>query len=145
MCTRVTAENTVDTTLEQLLDDLQVDVDIIEQQCSESNLLDFGTKFCDDWKMIGRYLKLEQNEITTIDSDCKTTVEKRVQTLLKWKEKFGHQATYRVLIEAFISYKLVDKATNMIQALKDQSKYYSRMTSTNTSGPHKSLSIIRYL
>ena len=109
-------------TLQELLDKAEFGAEHLKRQCSEKNLLEFATHYCDQWQMIGHHLKLTRNEITAINNDFMTTEEKRVRTLMKWKEKFGHKATYKVLIEALLSNKQVDTAERIIERLKQQSE-----------------------
>lgn len=110
------------TTLQQLLDKAEFEGQHLNQQCSEHDLVEIATH-CDEWQMIGYHLKLTGNEVTAISDDYKTTGEKRVRVLMKWRSKYGHKATYKVLIEAFLSNKQVDTAQRIIEWLKHQSEY----------------------
>ena len=110
------------TTLQQLLDKAEFEGQYLNQQCSEHDLVEIATHYCGKWQMIGYHLKLTENEITAISDDYKTTEEKRVRVLMKWRSKYSHKATYKVLIEAFLSTKQVDTAQRIVEWLKHQSK-----------------------
>ena len=109
-------------TLQDLLGKAEFDSQHLNQQCSENDLVEIATRYCDKWQMIGYHLKLEQNEITAINDNYKTAEEKRVRVLMKWKDRNAYKATYKVLIEAFLSNKQVDTAQKIIEWLKHQSE-----------------------
>jgi hypothetical protein len=109
-------------TLQELLDNAGFEGQYLNQQCSEKHLVEIAAHYCDNWQMIGQYLNLIKNEISAINNDYMTTKEKRVGVLMKWREKFSHKATYKVLIEAFLSNKEVDTARQIIEWLRNQSE-----------------------
>ena len=111
------------TTLQNVLDNAEFESQRLEQRCSEKHLLEIATHFCDNWQMIGYYLNLTRNEISAINDNYSTTEDKRVGVLMKWREKYGRKATYKVLVEAFFSNKQVDTAQRIIEWLKHQSEY----------------------
>ena len=117
-------------TVQELLDNAGFEGQHLNQQCLEKHLTTIAEHYCDNWQIIGLYLKLTKNEISAINDNYKTTEEKRVHVLMKWREKYGRKATYKVLVEAFLSNKQVDTAQRIIEWLKDQSEYmYIYMTS----------------
>ena len=59
--------------------------------------------FCINWKLIGRHLNLTEADLAAVDGDNRTEEEKRTGMLLKWREKFAFNATYKVLIKAFLA------------------------------------------
>ena len=63
------------------------------------------------------------NEISAINDNHSTTENKRVGMLMKWREKYGRKATYKVLVEAFVSNEQVDTSQRIIEWLKHQSEY----------------------
>ena len=73
------------------------------------------SKFCVDWKLIGKHLGLTEAEITAVDGDNRTVDEKRVGMLEKWKGKFAFQANYQGLVEALLS---IGKCTDAIEVCK---------------------------
>lgn len=110
-------------TLQELLDNAGFESQNLNQQCSEKHLVKIAAHYCDNWQMIGHYLNLMKNEISAINENYTTAEEKRVRVLMKWREQFSHKATYKVLIEAFLSDKQVDTARKIIEWLRNQSEY----------------------
>ena len=55
------------------------------------------------------------------DIDCKKTEpEKRVETLQKWKKKFGFRAKFRMLVEILLESGNADNAEVVCRLLKQQ-------------------------
>ena len=75
----------------------------LSNECSQTILCNLS-KFCVDWKLIGKCLGLTEAEITAVDGDNRTVEEKRVGMLKKWKGKFAYRATYHMLIESLFSW-----------------------------------------
>ena len=86
-------------------------------------------EFCDRWELIGYHLRLVKTDITTIKNDNDTTDLRRISMLARWREKFAHKATYRVLIEALIRSKHGNKALELCQTLRHELAVNSRMGS----------------
>ena len=111
----------MDASLQEIVARVEVSSKLLDRECSKENVIKFA-EFCEPWKLIGRHLKLEDSELAAIDSDYRTTEEKRVQALSRWKNKSAHKATYRVLIEVFMSCKQAKKAEKILKVIKHQSK-----------------------
>ena len=79
-----------------------VGLDVLSRECSQDVLLKLAN-LCNHWTLIARHLGLKEHEITAVDDDLKTTDEKRVAMLDKWKEKCAFRATYHVFIEALLA------------------------------------------
>ena len=69
-------------------------------QCSINHLLSEELTFA-DWKVVGRRLKLNEQVISDIDREEHTGQGKRDAMFMKWQEREGSSATYRVLVDAF--------------------------------------------
>ena len=54
----------------------------------------------EDWKMVGRFLKLPAEKLTAIEVDNKTEEYRRVALLDDWEKREGNGATYLKLAEA---------------------------------------------
>ena len=91
-------------------------MDILEQECS-SELLPNLAKFCVHWKLIGYHLKLMEADIAAIDGDNRTVDEKRIGMLVKWREKFAFNATYRVLAQALLDCGRTSDAVDVCKAI----------------------------
>lgn len=109
-------------TLEELLDNTGFEGQHLNQRCSEKHLVKIATQYCGEWQMIGYHLNLTEDEISAINYNCPSTEQKRVRVLMKWRDKYSHKATYKVLVEAFLSNKRVDTAQRIIEWLKHQSE-----------------------
>ena len=77
-------------------------------------------EFCDPWEEIGLHLKLTKSNISSIKEDNATTEKRRIATLQKWKERFAHRATYRVLIKALIQSEHAQQALKLCQKIKHE-------------------------
>ena len=75
-------------------------------------------EFCDPWEKIGYHLKLTKANVSTIKDPNATTEKRRIAMLEKWKERFAHKATYRVLIKALIRSEHPQQAFNLCQKIK---------------------------
>ena len=77
-------------------------------------------EFCDPWEKIGYHLKLTKPNISSIKEDNATAETRRIATLQKWKERFAHRATYRVLIEALIQSEYAEQALKLCRKIKNE-------------------------
>ena len=95
----------------------------LDRECTNVDLLDLH-KFFDPWELIGQHLKLTRSQISAVDGDHKTTDQKRLGVLQKWKEIFAHKATYRVLISALLACGKAEQALEVCKMLaQKQGKY----------------------
>ena len=74
----------------------------------EEVLEQLARKIPDEWKSLGRRLKLDEAEITALNKEHDEYSEKAYQMLLKWKKANGKEATFNVLYEALLN-SLVDR------------------------------------
>ena len=108
----ITTDNTI--TIEEVSMKAGIELDVLSKECSEAVLLDMAN-LCVDWQLIGKHLKLTEAEIAAVNGDNRTTEEKRVAVLEKWKEKLSFKATYLALIKALLA---VGKSSLAIDAAK---------------------------
>ena len=78
-------------------------VDSLKQECSRQHLLSLAKNCCVDWRQIASHLELTDADVAAIDSDNRTTDEKRIGMLVRWKEKFAFKATYKVFVKALLA------------------------------------------
>ena len=102
------------TTTEELAIKSGISLDILEQECSDSDLLALS-EFCDPWEIIGRHLQLTDPQISVIGSDHRTTEEKRLASLRKWKENEAFGATFKVFTDALLACKYVRRAREVCE------------------------------
>ena len=96
-------------------------------------------EFCDPWENIGYFLKLTKSNISAIKEDHSSSTEKqRIAMLQKWKEKFAHKATYRVLVEALIQSEHAEQALELCQKLKHEMQATSYLGDENKPVMHMS-------
>ena len=104
--------------LQDILTEAEISLQLLEQPCSEESLLDLAN-YCDPWNIVGQHLKLSETVINDIDRDYRTTEEKRIKLLKKWKEGFAFKATYEVFVKALLSSGRVDPALEVCKLLKE--------------------------
>ena len=61
-----------------------------------------------EWKVLGRRLRIKEERLCATDTDHPDMVEKAYQMLRHWKEKNGSAATYKVLHDA-LCHRLVSR------------------------------------
>ena len=76
-------------------------------------------EFCNPWESIGLYLRLNDADINGIKEDNSTAETRTIATLRLWKERFAHEATYQVLIQALIESGRNQKALDLCHKLKE--------------------------
>ena len=72
---------------------------VVKQVPSDEDLEWLSQKL-DEWKRVGRRLKIEEARLTAFDNENKEWSEKIYKVLLHWKERDGSAATYTVLHDA---------------------------------------------
>lgn len=112
------AESMVDisVSLDEVIAQTGIKLQRLKQGCCDEDLLILA-RYCDRWKLIGQHLRLTRSQISAIDNDFKTTDEKRVAALQKWKEVFAYKATYQVLVESFLSCNMSQQACDICKHL----------------------------
>lgn len=74
-------------------------------------------EYCENWELIGRYLKMDEPTLSAIKEDCHTTEEKRTKLLVKWKEQFSKKATIYMFLKALEEAKKIDSMWHIIKKL----------------------------
>jgi hypothetical protein len=106
-------------TLAEVLSKVGISEETLDQECSDADLVSISQFL--DWRTVAPHLGLDTTAIA--DIDCKRTEpEKRVETLQKWKKKYGFKATYRVLVEKHLETGNADHATEVCRLIKQQAK-----------------------
>ena len=62
--------------------------------CSDDHLKKLGLKLS-DWRVVAMLLGLEDSEIEDIQEKGKSTAERSITMLRRWRQSRGEQATYR--------------------------------------------------
>ena len=63
-------------------------------------LEELGSDIGNEWKILGRRLKVQEKVLEKIEEQYKTLPERAFQMLKHWTQKRGSSATYRVLRDA---------------------------------------------
>lgn len=84
----------------------------------EDIFLSFLANFVHPWREVFTFL-LTPVELDDIDSenDGRSEHIKRITALHKWKDKNGHEATYKILVMALLNIGKVDQAETMCSQL----------------------------
>ena len=106
-------------TLAELVHKVGISQDTLDQECSDAHLVSISHFL--DWRTVAPHLGLNPTEIG--DIDCKREEsEKRVETLQKWKKKFGFKAKFRVLVQTLLKNDNADHAEKVCRLLKQQAE-----------------------
>ena len=78
------------------LDDLlsSVSPNAMDSPCSDDHLKKLGLELS-DWRVVAMLLGLKDSEIEDIQEKGKSTAERGIMMLRKWRQSRGAQATYR--------------------------------------------------
>lgn len=106
-------------TFQDVLDEAKISAEVLKEPCSEDTTLQLSN-FCDPWNVVALHLKLNHTEIDDIDRDCKTTEEKRIKVLQKWREAFAFKATTETFVKALVSCGRADPALQVCKLFEGQ-------------------------
>ena len=81
---------------------------LVKQEDLRDEDLEWLSHKLEEWKPLGRRLKIEEATLTEFDDDCGKKREKIYKMLLHWKQANGAAATYMVLHDA-LCHPLVDR------------------------------------
>ena len=90
---------------------------LLEQSCSDEHLNSISLFL--DWRRVAPHLGLKQPDIEEIESK-KTEPEKRLETLQKWKMKYGYCATYKALVQVLLKVENASHAERVCRLLQAQ-------------------------
>ena len=108
--------------------ELSLPVGLLAQRCREDHIPDISLKF--NWRLAAPHLNLSAQQIDDIHAECYWEQVKRVRTLNTWREKYGHRATFGVLIRALQKAELNDQAAHVAAVLLRAHKPRSRLSSS---------------
>lgn len=110
-------------TLKDIVAETGINLELLERECTQEKLLSLA-EYCDPLTVMGRALGLGETQVESIERDYRSTEEKRVVLLMRWKQTFAFMATYKMFIEALLSIGRVQQATEICQLLaKDEGTY----------------------
>lgn len=103
-------------TFEEVVAETKISVQALRKPCSEQRLLDLA-EYCVPWNIVGQHLGLSQTQVNDIDRDYRTTEEKRIRALQRWKEAFAFKATYEAFVKALLASGRNEQAVEVCRLL----------------------------
>ena len=73
---------------------------LVKQGVPSDEELDWLSHKLENWKVVGRRLKIDRPTLTAFDMEYRGWFEKSYRMLLHWKERNGSTATYTILHNA---------------------------------------------
>ena len=104
-------------TLDDIVKKIGIHPTFLDRSCSDDHLTRISLFL--DWRRVAPHLRLKRPDIDEIESK-KTEPEKRLETLQKWKMKYGSNATFKVLVEVLLRVECADHAERVCQLLQPQ-------------------------
>ncbi len=89
----------------------------LENPCSSEDITTIAG-FLVSWRTLAPHLGLDESEEEEIEEDVREEAEKKLKALRKWKSKFAHKATYKVLVEALAKVNMADHAMHVCQLVE---------------------------
>ena len=90
--------------LHSILESRQFTSDALRRKCSENHLAIIAQSIT-SWKQLSPFLGLTQQDEDDIQSDNMRNTERKLAMMRRWREKYGDEATYFRLAEAFEALK----------------------------------------
>jgi len=87
----------------------------LDQMCSDEHIREIARGMT-DWKHIAYELDLKDTEIEEIDME-RTVAVQRLKVLEMWKKKFYSEATYRRLLEVFLTIEKMEYAEKLCKLI----------------------------
>ncbi len=89
----------------------------LENPCSNDDITAIA-RFLISWRTLAPHLGLDESEEEEIEEDGREEAEKKLKALRKWKSKFAHKATYKVLVEALVNINMAEHARHICQLVE---------------------------
>ena len=104
-------------TLEELLEEVGLCPEKLNESTSDDHLREIAL-FLTSWQTVASHLDLSENDISDVEREGKNEQDLRLNTLQRWKGKFGFKATYMKLVEVLLSLAMADVAEKVCRLLK---------------------------
>jgi hypothetical protein len=85
--------------LKDVLSQYNLKIEHLHEKCPRNVRLEIAKELI-DWKMVGYYLKLSEQDLTAVECDNHTEAQRRVAMLETWHKRNGSDATYLRLANA---------------------------------------------
>ena len=120
--------------LHSILASRQLTLDALHLKCSENHLAIIAQSIT-SWKQLSPFLGLTQQDEDDIQSDNTRNAERKLAMLRRWREKYGDEATYFRLADAFEALKW----RNCISKLLDLFQQDASSLSQGSTAPQISI------
>ena len=106
--------------MSQLLQKYSMTIEDIDEVCSDCDdfFLEISLK-SDNYKEIGHHLLVSEDKMETITSQRQSDSERTIAVLLTWKRTMENNATYLVLVRAFLEIGNKSVAESIMKYAKD--------------------------
>ena len=104
--------------LNKIVSHVGIDISKLTKSPDDNKLRDISDRQGAEWESCATKLGLSLGDIDDIKTDHKMVKEQRFRALALWKQRQSFMATYKVLVEVFISLKHVDLAKYVCELLK---------------------------
>lgn len=94
-------------------------LEYLDEECAEEDLLHLS-EYCFSIILFGKALKLPRQRLSDIEKDCRSTEEKRLVLVQKWKEYYAQTATYKEFIDALLSCRRRQQAISVCDFLEEK-------------------------
>ena len=94
-----------------------VSLEKLNEEYSDDHIREGLAELCDPWRLTGEYLKLSSPQLNAIEENYKKVEEKRIAVLRIRKEN-SFDATYLLLVKAFLAMKKANKALEVCKIFK---------------------------
>ena len=127
-------------TLHTILAARQLAKTSLDVKCAEKHLIAI-TQSITSWKQLSPFLGLSQQDEEDIEADNSKNAKKKVAMMRRWSEKFGEEATYLRMAEAFETLQWRNCICDLLDLLQDR----LRTAEAEATGPPRGEALQRSL
>ena len=109
-------------TFEELTVYVGISADELNKPCSDEHITSISL-FLTNWQIVASLLGLTETDEEDVEEEGKKTQDKRYKTLRRWKAKNLFKATYRVIVDVFLTLGRADLADKVCRLLADGGTY----------------------
>ena len=109
-------------TFEELIAHVGISADKLNKPCSDEHITSISL-FLTNWQTVAPLLGLSETDEEDVEEEGKKTQDKRYKTLRRWKAKNLFKATYRVIVDVFLTLGRADLADKVCRLLVDEGTY----------------------
>ena len=121
--------------LHSILSSRQLTVDALRRKCSENHLAIIAQSIA-SWKQLSPFLGLTQQDEDDIQHDNTRNAERKMAMLRRWREKYGDEATYFRLADAFEALKWRNCISELLDLFEQEVGTAASPASTCRAAPN---------